>query len=176
MDWTIERIKEESPFYEDHGSQMAFYAVGCCWWTSFREDLAKHPSGLPCCPHCKSVLLQANLVPFLENAEAYPEHYGSHGLEAFLLAYHRNSDWCGRNWQRYETYLSGKKLAKRAVLTDLWGNEIERPSPSDRWNAVMEKLAALYDLHCRANRVGAEIDDLLTSVDELMAAYDAWLD
>lgn len=44
-----------------------------------------------------------------------------------------------------------------------------------RWYTVAEKLAALYDLHSKATRVGAELDDLLMAVDELMAAYDLWL-
>jgi hypothetical protein len=33
------------------------YGARCTWWDSITE-VAKHPSGLPCCPHCRGVLYE----------------------------------------------------------------------------------------------------------------------
>lgn len=117
-------ILEKSP--TNYGEQMAFYSVGCCWWTSFPEDLGKtsdfggfpngfqtvypdgsksepiknHP-GLPCCPHCGAVLMQAPLEDFIKTAEDNPSHYGEHGIETFYKTHHRNSKHCHRHWEDY---------------------------------------------------------------------------
>jgi hypothetical protein len=34
------------------------YGAGCCWWDSI-DKVARNPSGLPCCPHCRGVLFEA---------------------------------------------------------------------------------------------------------------------
>ena len=33
------------------------YGARCAWWDSI-DQVGKHPSGLPCCPHCKGMLFQ----------------------------------------------------------------------------------------------------------------------
>jgi len=97
---TLTEILETSPA-DKWGERLAFYAVGCCWWTSFPEDLAVHPSGLPCCPHCGSNLMQAPLEGFINTAREIPAHYGSGGLDTFLAAHSRNSTSCHRKWDDY---------------------------------------------------------------------------
>jgi len=52
---------------------------------------------------------------------------------------------------------------------------VPRPGHKTHFDNVMEALDQLYRLHCEARRNGAEIDSLLTAVDELVAAYDVWL-
>lgn len=37
------------------GKQWVVYAVKCSWWDFF-DKVSKKSSGLPCCPHCGSVL------------------------------------------------------------------------------------------------------------------------
>jgi len=116
----IKEILNDSPVCDCYGEQYAFYSVNCCWWTSFPEDLgetktppiiientdgSKEPIGssaLPCCPHCRSILMQAPLKEFIQNAKDNESHYGSGGLDTFLLAHHRNSDKCYRGWKFYE--------------------------------------------------------------------------
>lgn len=130
MNWDIERILNESPVYPYDG-QLAFYSTWCCWWTSFSEDLGKLPpvkwqpyppdgSGvakgrvvsdpgghqLPCCPHCRSVLMQAPLKGFIESAQANQGHYGKYGLGVFLWSHERNSKTCFRRWDDYEIFIA----------------------------------------------------------------------
>ena len=103
-------ILEQSPEANGSGKQ-AFYSVGCCWWTSYPEDLGDTGkfisgdqqivfnghvikvsfNGLPCCPHCGSVLMQAPLKKFVQAA-----------IETFINAHHRNSSSCSKNWRDYE--------------------------------------------------------------------------
>lgn len=121
-DMTIEQILVDSPIIPgswDHKSgkknfPMAFFSVGCCWWTSFPEDLGStvggpaevngkkvNWAGLPCCPHCGSVLMQGPLTEFIEQAKANPDHYGKGGIETFLKSHHRNSSTCHKEWDLY---------------------------------------------------------------------------
>jgi hypothetical protein len=115
---TIE-ILTQSPIIPGFNKKMAFYSASCCWWTSFPEDLGRlppikynyvtklvmsNPGGhqLPCCPHCKSVLLQAPLGPFIESAMKNPNHYGRLGLRVFEMSHHRNIGRCFQRWVDYE--------------------------------------------------------------------------
>jgi hypothetical protein len=36
---------------------LIVYGARCVWWDSI-DKASQLPNGLPCCPHCKSVLLQ----------------------------------------------------------------------------------------------------------------------
>lgn len=49
---------------------------------------------------------------------------------------------------------------------------IPRSGHEDHWNKVIENLGRLYELYCRPG--GKEV--LLQMLDELVAAYDKWLD
>lgn len=117
----IKTILKRSPSYD--GEQTAYYSTSCIWWTSFPTDLGNtmkmggypagmvihhkdgaettlgddHP-GLPCCPHCGSLLFQAPLEKFIESAEANPDHYGPKGIDNFVAAYSRNSKSCKNKW------------------------------------------------------------------------------
>lgn len=117
----LNEILRQSPNVPGYGGgKWAMYSVMCCWWTSFPEDLGNtkvfyetsrysgmlesispgHP-GLPCCPHCGSVLLQAPLSEFMKDARDNPGHYGERGIEAFTMAHHRNSSMCHQDWNLY---------------------------------------------------------------------------
>lgn len=75
----------------------AYYAMACCWWTTNPADLGDHPSGLPCCPYCGSMLMMAPASDFIANARKTPEHYGDGGLDTFALGHHSSGvhaiDW-----------------------------------------------------------------------------------
>lgn len=114
----LDDILDLSPEIGTYGDgQWAMYSVGCCWWTSFPEDLGKtedmigpkgrRQTGLPCCPHCGSVLMQAPLPKFIEKAAANPKHYGAKGLEVFVAAHSRNSSRCYGSWDEYSEEGSG---------------------------------------------------------------------
>lgn len=115
-----QEILDQSPDIPSYGGgKWAFYSANCCWWTSFPDDLGSlppmtydhetkrikpNPGGprLPCCPHCRSVLMQAPLEKFVEFAEQHPDHYGRLGIQIFWASHHRNSPRCYTNWADYE--------------------------------------------------------------------------
>lgn len=118
----LEEILDQSPIVEGFGEKLAFYSVHCAWWTSFPEDLGRLPPitydfktqrmrpnpgghGLPCCPHCHSVLYQAPLVGFIETAKANPTHYGKFGIDLFTQTHERNSKRCFQKFSDYEIFI-----------------------------------------------------------------------
>lgn len=114
---TLDEILEQSPEIEVYGGgQWAMYSIGCCWWTSFPEDLGVLTGlgHLPCCPHCQSVLMQGPLDKFIQSARGNPEHYGRYGLEAFTLSHSRNYDHCWRDWESYNLVLWARKEIENA--------------------------------------------------------------
>jgi hypothetical protein len=118
----LKSIEGESPDCPGYGGgKWAMYSIRCCWWTSFPDDLGstkdfprpelkpeyeKHikDHGLPCCPHCGSVLMQAPLKDFMDQARNNPGHYGADGFAAFLRAHSRGpigKHTCSPDWARY---------------------------------------------------------------------------
>ena len=118
-------IMKKSPDCPGYGgNKWAIYSVGCCWWTSFPEDMGNtqkqlgYPNGmiiknrngsetetinspgLPCCPHCGSMLMQAPLKKFIDSAEKQEKHYD--GIENFTKAHSRNSNTCHGKWKHYK--------------------------------------------------------------------------
>ena len=118
---SIDQILQNSP--EFNGEKTAYYSTSCVWWTSFPDDLGNtmkmggypagmviyHPDGtektigddhpgLPCCPHCGSLLMQAPLEGFIEHAKKQPEHYGKGGLDTFVNTHHRNMKGCRKKF------------------------------------------------------------------------------
>jgi len=94
-----------------------FYGVNTCWWTHRESDLYRHPEcGLPCDPRGGMLMQTDNADEFLRQAEAHPEHYGRHGLRAFMAAHHQNCItgdggprhlWptCLQTWEEYNALL-----------------------------------------------------------------------
>ena len=86
----IEHFKlEDIQKLVDVPGAQAYWAVNTCWWTADSKHLYRGPGGLTMDPR-GSVLMQAGLGGFLESAEKNIEHYGRHGLRAFMAAYHMN--------------------------------------------------------------------------------------
>ena len=102
---TLQEIKHAAP-------ETIWYSVHTCWWTHRSTDLRKLPNGLPCDPR-GGVLMMDEGQSFLTSAEANPDHYGKHGLAAFIASHndncvvssddHRNT--CLRSWQEYNDLL-----------------------------------------------------------------------
>ena len=67
-------------------NERVVYGVNCVWWDTIDKVDAKE-SGLPCCPHCGSVLME---VPSLENwwtsVDKHQEngHPGYHALMEWM--------------------------------------------------------------------------------------------
>ena len=59
------------------------YGVGCVWWDSINQA-GKKTNGLPCCPHCGSVLMESSQDQWNKNVVAY-EQNGNKGYSKFIL-------------------------------------------------------------------------------------------
>ena len=107
---TLEAVRAAKP-------EMIFYAMHTCWWTHDPKDVAELTgSRIPCDPR-GSVLFEAHdPEKFLRLAEENPEHYGRHGLRAFIAAHHQNcrvsaSDHRStsmRTWPEYNDAIDAK--------------------------------------------------------------------
>lgn len=93
---------------------MIFYGANTCWWTHDRAHLCVKPgSGLPCDPRGGMLLQTDDVEGFLRSAEDSAEHYGEHGIRAFLAAHHQNcvvsrtnrASTCFPDWAEYNRIL-----------------------------------------------------------------------
>lgn len=59
------------------------YGARCTWWDGIRK-VGKHPSGLPCCPHCRGMLFEMeNESQWFAGADRY-EADGHPGYRAMI--------------------------------------------------------------------------------------------
>lgn len=78
-----------------------------------------HGSGLPCDPRGGVLFQTDDIEGFLSSAEENAQHYGRHGLRAFMAAHHANSflseqeprPWCSADWDEYNDAID--RLDKR---------------------------------------------------------------
>jgi hypothetical protein len=100
---SLDEIRKAKP-------EMVFYSARTCWWTTNPKDLGCGPD-VPLDPAGAPLFQTDDVEGFLASAEAEPEHYGRHGLEAFILAYHGNvvsTDGlprCSPHWEQYNKLL-----------------------------------------------------------------------
>ena len=67
-------------------SDRLVYGAQTCWW-KIGDPIYKRDN-LPCGPRGEMLLETDKPLDFIKQAEENPDHYGRHGLEAFLAAYH----------------------------------------------------------------------------------------
>jgi hypothetical protein len=65
------------------------YAMSTCWWCCKDQLTPQDDAGIPCDPR-GSVLMETTLGFYLRDAKASPDHYGKHGLNAFVAGYDGN--------------------------------------------------------------------------------------
>lgn len=115
---SLDDIREAKP-------EMAFCSVKTCWWTTNPDDLCcdhGHPmkecpagyDSIPLDPSGSPLFQTDDVEGFLKEAEDNAEHYGRHGLEAFILAYDGNVvadeeaapyHRCSSRWDSYNDLL-----------------------------------------------------------------------
>jgi hypothetical protein len=71
------------------GDTRIVYGANCCWWDSIDKCSTKPASatgpGLPCCPHCGSVLFeQPDEATWFAGVDAYAEQLGDTQYRAFI--------------------------------------------------------------------------------------------
>ena len=117
---TLEQIRAARP-------AMIYYSANTLWWTHDASHLyvlinrratpqvvarvmppAPGAHQLPCDPRGSVLLQTENVEEWLSAAEGKPEHFGKHGLRAFLASHHLNSQlgvserpWCSPSWGEY---------------------------------------------------------------------------
>lgn len=80
--------REPDTFGRPQDAEKVFYAVHTTWWTTDPSDLYKKDSGLPCDPRGSVLFETDNVDGFFRAAEENADHYGRHGLRAFMAARH----------------------------------------------------------------------------------------
>lgn len=113
---TLEEVREVR-------AARIYYSSRTCWWTHDPAHLCRHPqAGIPCDPRGAPLFETDDAEGFLRRAEQIPEHYGRHGLRAFMAAHHLNavvgvSDLratCGTEWEEYNAALDRLDARKGA--------------------------------------------------------------
>lgn len=79
---SLKGVKADKP-------ETIWYSVNTCWWTHRYTDLRERKNNRPCDPR-GGMLMMMPAAAFLESAEANPDHYGRHGLDAFMAAHADN--------------------------------------------------------------------------------------
>lgn len=115
--------------------KMIYYSARTCWWTTDPDDLCcpdGHPmrdcdyGGIPLDPAGAPIfqLDDVELEQFLMSAEAEAEHYGRHGLDAFVLAYAGNViaehglARCATDWELYNGLLDAQAETACGILEE----------------------------------------------------------
>lgn len=60
------------------------YGAGCTWWDSIRQVGKTQGSGLPCCPHCGSVLYEVDSIAEWWSGVDQHEANGHPGYRAMI--------------------------------------------------------------------------------------------
>jgi hypothetical protein len=108
---TIEDVRKSKP-------EIIYYGARTCWWTHNGEHLGKNKSGLPCDPRGGVLFQTSDVEGFLKAAEENKDHYGKHGLDAFMAAHHSNCSlatgkpWCYPTWDDYNRDIDSQCVKK----------------------------------------------------------------
>lgn len=85
--------------------QRIVYGNNCSWWEKIGKASILPSSGLPCCPHCKGVLLEVeSMAEWYAMVEEY-ERKGNPRYRDFV------------EWTRGKCFLSSK-IAKQSYLLE----------------------------------------------------------
>jgi len=84
------------------------YGARCTWWDA-KSQVGVHPSGLPCCPHCKGVLFETSEADWWAGAVKYAETENNRDYVKFL-------EWSrGRCYQNIDAALAAYAEAMKAT-------------------------------------------------------------
>ena len=127
---TLDEIEAQAP--AKGTCAFAYWSSVCCWWATDPADLGNMPGTedsdlgpLPCCPHCRGVLLYGPLRTYLDAARSKPERFGPFGLDALAKAHAANSRGCARSWTIYSMAISiEKEVGGVLQLGGTWNIEV----------------------------------------------------
>lgn len=119
----------------DAKPDTVWYSSRTCWWTTNPDHLEETRIGrgdskgsIPTDPAGAPLFMTNNVEGFLKDAADHADHYGKHGIDAFMLAYHGNVEnedgmpRCSTQWDQYNQLLDQRelwsKLTKRMIIKE----------------------------------------------------------
>lgn len=118
--WNFEQIKERALYAEQNNGRLVYSTFSPWWFILARGDeklpyYLKTSPCLPCDPRGAVLLETTGICAFIDAAEQNVEHYGRHGIEAFVAAYHENvverdgMSTSLNNWDEYNNVIDVHK-------------------------------------------------------------------
>lgn len=74
-------------------------------YTSLREMANKSITTIPLDPSGSPLYQMDDLMKWITEAENKPEHFGKHGLNAFMKSHHKNCSKCYTKWEHYNNVI-----------------------------------------------------------------------
>jgi hypothetical protein len=106
-------------------NKLIRYGANTMWWGMDDAPWYSTDSvGLPCDPRGGMLMQTEDALGFLKAAEENPQHYGKHGLRAFLLSLHGcvvtedGKPTCFDTWQAYNDLIDAETA--RAFIRCIW--------------------------------------------------------
>lgn len=90
----------------DYSENLIAYGAHCSWW-DLKTEVATNPLGLPCCPHCGSVLYEMYESEWWNAVDNYT------GAEKLGINYRELIEWSqGKCFKNIEFMVEAFKAAK----------------------------------------------------------------
>jgi len=115
---TLDDIKAKASRLKGNADARLVYAVHSPWWNlcpPWLYTIGGKPRGIPCDPRGSVLLETGKFDEFIKSAEDNLSHYGRHGIQAFVAAYHGNVTTDGGlptsldDWEAYNALLDEQK-------------------------------------------------------------------
>jgi hypothetical protein len=78
-------------------------------YSNLREMANKSISTIPLDPTGSTLFQTDDLMDWITEAEKKPEHFGKHGLQAFMMSHHQNCNICFSGWDGYNNLIDNEK-------------------------------------------------------------------
>lgn len=74
-------------------------------YTALKEMASKSAVTIPLDPSGSPLYQMDDLMKWITEAENKPEHFGKHGLNAFMKSHHQNCSKCYSKWEHYNNVI-----------------------------------------------------------------------
>lgn len=130
----IKKICEENP------DELICYDTVSAWWCILTDNEYRVGGHIPASPH-GSVLMQTEISNWINGIEEKKDHYGKHGIKAFMSSYHGNITLNGNPCAIMPDPDSDKSIWDlHNDLIDASINEYKRKTSPDERVALLNKL------------------------------------
>ena len=127
-------------------AETVWYGISSCWWTTNVDHLNRHPNTMcPCDPTGGHLMMTNDVKGFIDAAKENPTHYGKHGLETMLAAYHGHITLAGlptafRGWDLYEKIIDQHEAQARhlAQMIDVFQDREVDPDVARKVREIIQ--------------------------------------